>query len=255
MISFFRKIRQKLLSQNRVTRYLAYSVGEILLVVIGILIALQVNNWNDSKKNREKETYFLKRLEKEFSRDSASLAGVIKILNLKVDAGRELKTFLENPSSDQPKHLIRKTILGGRVLVFRSFTPSYDEALASGQLSLIRNDSIKDKINYYKGYLDDLKTFSTDEGQKRKSEYNEHVFKYFDAEIAVDIWEQSNPDSLDLTKYKNDLVGFTKDPSSSYHVKSVLSVDRETSLLYKRAITIGLNPVLESIRKEISARE
>lgn len=43
MISFFRKIRQKLLKENRVTRYLVYAVGEILLVVIGILIALQLN--------------------------------------------------------------------------------------------------------------------------------------------------------------------------------------------------------------------
>ncbi len=50
MISFFRKIRQKLLSENKVTRYLAYAVGEILLVVIGILIALQDNNWNENRK-------------------------------------------------------------------------------------------------------------------------------------------------------------------------------------------------------------
>ncbi|WP_348719101.1 DUF6090 family protein [uncultured Algoriphagus sp.] len=51
MISFFRKIRQKLLTQNRVTRYLIYAFGEIFLVVIGILIALQVNNWKEKRKN------------------------------------------------------------------------------------------------------------------------------------------------------------------------------------------------------------
>ncbi len=52
MISFFRKIRQKLLNANTVSRYLAYALGEILLVVIGILIALQVNNWNEDRKTK-----------------------------------------------------------------------------------------------------------------------------------------------------------------------------------------------------------
>lgn len=50
MLKFFRKIRQQLLEENRFTKYLMYAAGEILLVVIGILIALQINNWNESKK-------------------------------------------------------------------------------------------------------------------------------------------------------------------------------------------------------------
>jgi hypothetical protein len=52
MIQFFRKIRQKLLSENRFSRYLVYAVGEIVLVVIGILIALQINNWNLERISR-----------------------------------------------------------------------------------------------------------------------------------------------------------------------------------------------------------
>ena len=59
MIKFFRKIRQKLLQENRVSKYLIYALGEIVLVVIGILIALQINNWNEDKKalQLEKEIY------------------------------------------------------------------------------------------------------------------------------------------------------------------------------------------------------
>ncbi len=53
MIKFFRKIRQKLLSENKLSTYLLYAIGEIILVVIGILIALQINNWNEEKKHQK----------------------------------------------------------------------------------------------------------------------------------------------------------------------------------------------------------
>ena len=58
MIKYFRKIRQQLLTQNRFSKYLLYAVGEILLVMVGILLALQVNNWNEDKKLKvKKESY------------------------------------------------------------------------------------------------------------------------------------------------------------------------------------------------------
>ena len=55
MIKFFRKIRQRLLSENKYSKYLLYAIGEIVLVVIGIMIALQVNNWNQSRKQLDNE--------------------------------------------------------------------------------------------------------------------------------------------------------------------------------------------------------
>ena len=59
MIKFFRKIRQNLLMENKTGKYFKYAVGEILLVVIGILIALSINNWNEDRKNKLKETAYL----------------------------------------------------------------------------------------------------------------------------------------------------------------------------------------------------
>ena len=55
MIKFFRKIRQKLLTENKFSKYLIYAIGEIVLVVVGILIALQINNQNESRKEKELE--------------------------------------------------------------------------------------------------------------------------------------------------------------------------------------------------------
>ena len=51
MINFFRKIRQQLLTENKFSKYLLYAIGEIVLVVVGILIALSINNWNEKKSN------------------------------------------------------------------------------------------------------------------------------------------------------------------------------------------------------------
>jgi hypothetical protein len=75
MISIFRKIRQNLLAQNRVTRYLIYAVGEIALVMIGILLALQVNTWNEGRKRVAHEQKVLKELLLNLRMDSLDHAG------------------------------------------------------------------------------------------------------------------------------------------------------------------------------------
>ena len=59
MIKFFRHIRQKMLSENKISKYLLYAIGEIILVVIGILIALAINNSNEDDKTRVKELNYL----------------------------------------------------------------------------------------------------------------------------------------------------------------------------------------------------
>ena len=64
MIKFFRKIRYNLMETGKTGKYFKYAIGEIILVVIGILIALQINNWNESRKERIKEKAYLTRIKK-----------------------------------------------------------------------------------------------------------------------------------------------------------------------------------------------
>ena len=59
MIKFFRKIRQKMLTENKFSKYLIYAIGEIVLVVLGILIALQLNNLNEEKRTHIKQENYL----------------------------------------------------------------------------------------------------------------------------------------------------------------------------------------------------
>ena len=73
MIKFFRKIRQKLISKNKFSKYLIYAIGEIILVVIGILIALGINNWNEANKKDTEEREYLTNLLAEFETNQEEL--------------------------------------------------------------------------------------------------------------------------------------------------------------------------------------
>ena len=80
MIKFFRHIRKRLLSENRFNKYLLYAIGEIVLVVIGILIALQINNWNESRKLAQSGKEFIKEIYKELNTEIANIDEILKLL-------------------------------------------------------------------------------------------------------------------------------------------------------------------------------
>ena len=98
MIKFFRKIRHTLLSENKFSKYLLYAIGEIVLVVIGILIALSINNSNEFQKDRAEEKIYLHGLYDELLRDSAYFESTDKTLNTIEKSGRNVIAILEHPN-------------------------------------------------------------------------------------------------------------------------------------------------------------
>lgn len=76
MIKFFRNIRKQLAAQNKTAAYLRYAIGEIILVVIGILIALQINNWNENRLEKRSENKILGNLHSEFAENLKNLENI-----------------------------------------------------------------------------------------------------------------------------------------------------------------------------------
>ena len=92
MINFLRKTRQQLLTQNKVSKYILYAIGEIVLVVIGILIALQINNWNEWRKDRMIEKSILLEFEDNLERNIA----LIDIATAEIiEINKSTKTMIE----------------------------------------------------------------------------------------------------------------------------------------------------------------
>lgn len=80
MIKFFRKIRYNLMEQNKTVKYIKYAIGEVVLVMIGILLALQVNNWNENRKNAINEIKLLNELFNDAKLDSIFLNPEVVLL-------------------------------------------------------------------------------------------------------------------------------------------------------------------------------
>lgn len=140
MISVFRRIRQSLLGQNRFQRYLMYGIGEILLVVLGILIALQIDNWNETRKEREIEQTVLLQLQEDFRSNLAQL-------NQKIQMRREIikSSLYILKATDYPQTANRDSLIArfSILLVDPTFDPIEFDLSSTGNLRLLSNNKLK----------------------------------------------------------------------------------------------------------------
>jgi hypothetical protein len=154
MIKFFRHIRKNLLNEDKTTKYFKYAIGEIILVVIGILIALQINNWNEIKKMNLWEEQFLKDLKNELKND---LAQIKRISIIQAKKGKACQDVIDLINTRDPKN---KPLIDSIYTVSQSQNPTffpttgvYDSGLSAGKIEHIKNDSLKYGImNLYNHY-------------------------------------------------------------------------------------------------------
>lgn len=164
MISFLRKIRHKLLSQHRITRYFAYAIGEIILVVIGILIALQINLWNEGQKQAKSRRIFTESLILELKKDSLFLTETMNILSERIGVLERIKNRINTPIASLDtidfimKHEYNPSFVNGIVLNKNTFST----LASSGEISLFSNQDAGEIQTYYQLVLD-LESFQ--EGQ------------------------------------------------------------------------------------------
>lgn len=161
MLRFFRNIRQKLASENKVTAYLRYAIGEILLVVIGILIALQINNWNEHRKNSTIEKEIISNLHDEFLQNKLVLKDVREVLNKSEQSCYRLMNLMNKERNYLSKYNIDSLLYW--TFEFTSFSPSnnvFTEVLQSGRLGLIKNKDLINSLFDFQRMLDNNeKTF------------------------------------------------------------------------------------------------
>ena len=145
MIKLFNKTRKKLLDENKTGRYLKYAIGEIVLVMIGILLALQVNTWNNNRELKKEEQKVLKSLFKEFNEN---LIKFDKIYNDHLVRKKAMETAMSFEPRDVTLDSLSSLIV--RINQNSTYDPYqgiYNSVINSGKIELISNDILKNKIS------------------------------------------------------------------------------------------------------------
>ena len=247
MIPFFRRIRKQLADDNQFLKYSRYAIGEIVLVVIGILIALQINNWNEENKTNKLETKILKELQVNLKLDLEELQMDIGYMDQINQACLTVKEFLEQNQS--PNDSIFKVFSILRV------TPHFDpnksgyQLLQSKGVEIISNDNLRNEISllyersypYYKRYEEERLRFHALHSEPLLLEY---FSMYFDQSIEhFGVFRISQED---YDKLRND----------EAFLKLLTAIAFENSAVQDRGqkAAKGIISLLESIEKELSGK-
>ncbi|WP_432410513.1 DUF6090 family protein [Rasiella sp. SM2506] len=153
MIKFFRHIRQRLVTENKLSKYLLYAIGEIILVVIGILIALSINNWNQDRLNKSEEQNYLKAIKTDLKKDSLNLNHLINNIDIQLTTLGKLKKDLDSESLTIQQNVPFTSSL----LNTFSFVPeksTIQDLVSSGKLNLLANKQVKDTLLSYYNTID-----------------------------------------------------------------------------------------------------
>jgi arsenate reductase-like glutaredoxin family protein len=156
MLTIFRKVRKAFLSSGQTQRYFLYAIGEIALVVIGILIALQINNWNEDRIGKATEIQVLKRLLIDIEVDHRHFTEVQQDYLTQYEAllKAERLIYTENLSDEEMDTLIQyESVQFNEIIPKRN---TYDEMINSGKIYNLSNESLLESITAYYSTIDAL---------------------------------------------------------------------------------------------------
>ena len=155
MIPLCRKIRKKMADDDKPMKYARYTIGEIALVVIGILIALQINNWNENRKTRNSEQQYLLALKEEFSFNKDELKSIMNRNNLNFESSIKI---LDNTGPGDPEITEEEfgSLLTNSLSIEIQFDPNQgviDEIINSGKLGIFSSKKLKFLLSSWSGIL------------------------------------------------------------------------------------------------------
>lgn len=241
-MKFFRKIRQRLVSENRLRSYFLYAIGEIILVVIGILIALTINNSQQDKILEKKEQTYLKGLRSEFEVSKQKLVKLIEINKRNYLGAKQILEFTINPevvpTEEQFSNLLYQSFSFD--IAFNPNNSLLNEMINSGSLKDISNPQLRIYLTNWISTLDDISGQEQDLANEREKVLD--MFRRNENSIRT-IFEYANA---------NQQVSFAKSENTVSNLNLLRSVAFENNMFMFYLTSYSTqeshyNPLMESL--------
>jgi len=213
MIKFFRKIRQRLLTENkpalpagRFSKYLLYAIGEIILVVIGILIALSINNWNENRKQEAKVNNYLKSMVIDLKSDTNAYDRIISNFENQIEANSLI--FKDKSYQELPLDSIVSRITSYYAM-HQIVDQTYQKIKNSGLSDNLGSKELNDAINNY--YSNGVNSFNT--------------YLQYDKERSTrddDLWFLTNNYEINLTHQATETIELPFSESEETRKKAII---------------------------------
>ena len=250
-MKFFRKIRQGLLAKNRFGKYFIYAIGEIVLVVIGILIALQINNWNQARKDDRALKEYLVKIKSHTIEDLRQLDTLIKYRTQLVGQCKKARIRILDKTEDEDLFLFMTCGVAFVDYYFKPNTGGYDALKNSNYFGKINNTPLDSLLTRYHSIVGDIA-----ENEKSYNEYVVNQEDYLSTQVDRSLILASAflpQDSLKIratpqSEYYEDFAEYTA--SASYRNVISLAAFQLDAMVYQYG---QLKDVGQGVIKEIDA--
>jgi hypothetical protein len=239
------------MEKNKTKKYLKYAIGEIVLVVIGILIALQINNWNENSKERYVEQEYLVSLKEEFNHNLIELDSVVRSNTFNRDNAVELSNLMgpDSPSITEKEFADLAMNMTNWEVQYRPNQAVLDEIISSGKLAIFSNDKLKYTLSSYYGKLYKVK-FQEEE----HSELRRDIIALMNAQGNVKkmlIGEQWEDFGIGKSKFKHGNLQLLQSQELENQLVDFILTSRYLNTHYYSELKQEIELVLELIDKEL----
>ena len=250
MLPFFRKIRFRLASENQLFKYARYAIGEIVLVVIGILIALQINTWNEDRKLEKERLDILQNLRSDFVNDLNNYRANIERLNKRQEVADEVLDLLENvPEVIDSVEVARKLLVIGFVEESNPSFATYNEIQSSGKLGLLKSVELKKSLANLKSSVTEFRSIGTNWDEDIK-DYERLISGHISGNIPQQLLDTSIVVHVDNSNLRFDLQEIAQDPEIIGRIRHI-SYFTKMQVNIKHLIMV---PTCEQIIEQIDSQ-